>query len=156
MTALIVTIHVIVCLVLILVILLQAGRGSGLSWGSFGGTPQSFLGTKSATFLAKATSVSAIVFLITCISLNVIDTKKSKSLFETQKPNKIDVDKIKKVLEKVKAEEAKTPAAEKSTAPAPTPTSTVDQKSLPAAQPQPPTPAPNVSADVKKEIPPTK
>ena len=105
MTVLIITVHVIVCFVLILVILLQAGRGSGLSWGTFGGTPQSFLGTKSASFLAKATSVCAILFLITCITLGVIESRKSKSLFSTQSRNqKIDIEKIKKVLEQVKTE----------------------------------------------------
>ena len=102
MTILIVIIHVVVCFILILVILLQAGRGSGLSWGTFGGTPQSFLGTKSASFLAKATSVSAIVFLLTCISLNIIETKKSRSLFAGPQAGKVDVEKIKKVLEQIK------------------------------------------------------
>ena len=105
MTILIITIHVIVCFILILVILLQAGRGSGLSWGSFGGSPQSFLGTKSASFLAKATSVSAIVFLLTCISLNIMEARKARSLFTGAKPNQVDVNKIKEVLDKLKAEQ---------------------------------------------------
>ena len=124
MTILIITVHVIVCFVLILVILLQAGRGSGLSWGSFGGSPQSFLGTKSASFLAKATSVCAILFLITCITLGIIESRKSKSLFSTQSRNqKIDIEKIKKVLEQVKtegaqkSETASAPASGQSTTP---------------------------------------
>lgn len=100
MTAFIVVIHVIVCFILILVILLQAGRGSGLSWGVFGGSPQSFLGTKSASFLTKATSVSAILFLLTCITLNLIETRKSRSLF-SGKANQLDVNKIKEALDKV-------------------------------------------------------
>ena len=107
MTLFVVIVHVTVCLVLILVILLQAGRGSGLSWGSFGGTPQSLLGTKSASFLTKATSVCAILFLFTCIGLNILETRKSRSLFATAQPGKIDVDKIKKVLEQVKSESVK-------------------------------------------------
>ncbi len=107
MMALIITVHVVVCFVLILVILLQAGRGAGLSWGSFGGNPQSIFGTKSASFLKKATSVSAILFLVTCISLNIIEAKKSKSLFAGPKNTKIDIEKIKKALEQVKTEETK-------------------------------------------------
>ncbi len=105
MTILIVSVHVVVCLILILVILLQAGRGSGLSWGSFSGNPQSFFGTKSATFLAKATSVSAIVFLVTCISLNIMETRKARSLFSAGKSSPVDVEKIKQVLDKLKAEQ---------------------------------------------------
>lgn len=103
MTTFIVTIHIIACFVLILVILLQAGRGSGLSWGSFGGTPDSLLGTRSASFLAKATSVCAILFLVTCITLNVIEARKSKSLFSGVPQEKVDVEKIKKILEQTKA-----------------------------------------------------
>ena len=102
MTFLIVSVHVIVCLVLILVILLQAGRGAGLSWGSFGGTPQSIFGTKSATFLAKATSVCAVVFLLTCIALNIMETRKSRSLFTQAKSSQVDLEKIKQALEQVK------------------------------------------------------
>jgi len=108
MTAFIITIHIAVCFILILVILLQAGRGAGLSWGSFGGDPQSVFGTKSAGFLKKATSISAILFLLTCISLNVLESRKSKSLF-TNGNTKIDIEKIKQALEQVKAEEAKNP-----------------------------------------------
>ncbi|HOW58855.1 MAG TPA: preprotein translocase subunit SecG [Candidatus Omnitrophota bacterium] len=103
MTTLVVCIHVIVCLVLIIVILLQAGRGQGLTGASFGGNVQSLFGTKASSFLTKATTVSAILFLFTCIGLNIIDIQKSKSLFKVpsnQAP--LDVDQIKKALEKIK------------------------------------------------------
>lgn len=103
MSILVVCIHVIVCLVLIIVILLQAGRGQGLTGANFGGNVQSLFGTKANSFLTKATSVSAIVFLFTCIGLNVIDIQKSRSLFQaknTQAP--LDVEQIKKALEKIK------------------------------------------------------
>src|SRR5512144_283943 len=103
MNLLVVCIHVVVCLVLIIVILLQAGRGQGLTGASFGGNVQSLLGTKASSFLTKATSVCAILFLFTCIGLNVLEIQKSRSLFRTpsgQTP--LDVEQIKKALEKVK------------------------------------------------------
>ena len=112
MTILLTVVHIIVCFILILVILLQAGRGQGLTGASFGsGNVQSLFGTRAADFLTKATSVAAICFLFTCIGLNVIETQKSKSLFEaTQKTAPVDIDTIKKALEKVKAEKTQTAA----------------------------------------------
>lgn len=119
MVILLVTVHVFVCFFLIAVILLQAGRGQGLSWGVFGGTPQSIFGTKTATFLTRVTTVCASIFLLSCIALNVIETQKSKSLILPPKPiTKVDLDKIKQALDeaaKAKPSETK-PAAETTTA----------------------------------------
>ena len=102
-------IHVVVCLVLILVILLQAGRGQGLAGPNFGsGNVQSLLGTRAADFLTKATSVSAICFLFTCIGLNFIESQRSRSLFSTRvnQGQPVDLDAIQKALKKVKEEKA--------------------------------------------------
>lgn len=108
MSTLVIAIHIIVCLVLIIVILLQAGRGQGLTGAGFGGNVQSLLGTKASSFLTKATSICAILFLFTCIGLNIIEIKKSQSIFKapgTQAP--LDVDQIKKALEKIKTTDVK-------------------------------------------------
>ena len=99
-------IHVISCLLLILVILLQAGRGQGLTSAAFGsGNVQSLLGTRTGDFLTKATTVAAICFLVTCIGLDILEARKSRSLLRgpsTQAP--LDIEQIKKALEKIKAE----------------------------------------------------
>lgn len=103
MNILVVCLHIIVCFVLIIVILLQAGRGQGLTGASFGGNVQSLFGTKASSFLTKATSVCAILFLFTCIGLNVLEVQKSRSLYKA--PNAqapLDVDQIKKALEQAK------------------------------------------------------
>ena len=104
MNILVVCLHVLVCFVLIIVILLQAGRGQGLTGGSFGGgNVQSLFGTKASSFLTKATSVCAILFLFTCIGLNVLEIQKSHSLFKSPKNQApLDVEQIKKALEKIK------------------------------------------------------
>jgi len=102
MNLLVVCLHVIVCFVLIIVILLQAGRGQGLTGSSFGGNVQSLFGTKASSFLTKATSVCAVLFLFTCIGLNIIEIQKSRSLFKSpnaQSP--LDVEQIKKALAKI-------------------------------------------------------
>ncbi len=102
--------HVIASLFLIAVILLQAGRGQGLSWGVFGGSPQSILGTKTASFLSRVTTACAIIFLFTCISLNIIETRKSRSLVLPQRStSQLDFSKIKKALEE--AEKTEKPGA---------------------------------------------
>jgi preprotein translocase subunit SecG len=69
---------------------------------------QSLFGTRTADFLSKATTVAAILFLFTCIGLDVLEARRSRSLFDTQRPAvPVDVQQIQKVLEKIKAEETK-------------------------------------------------
>ncbi len=112
MIILIVVLHVIVSVFLIAVILLQAGRGQGLSWGVFGGSPQSILGTKTASFLSRVTTSCAIIFLFTCISLNIIETRKARSLILPQKPiSQLDFSKIKAALEEAEKAKSKGQAA---------------------------------------------
>ena len=84
MVILISIVHIFVCFVLILVILLQAGKGGGLS-DMFSGAltqNQKLFGTETNSFLTKATSTCAIIFLFTCIILGFMTTNRSKSLVE--------------------------------------------------------------------------
>jgi preprotein translocase subunit SecG len=71
-----VTIHVLICVALILVVLLQAGRGGGLA-GAFGaGAAQTFFGGRgAATFLAKTTSWLAVAFMGMSILLAVLSSR---------------------------------------------------------------------------------
>ena len=107
MFILLVVVHVVICLILVLVILLQAGRGQGFTGSSFsGGGVQSLLGTRAGDFLTKATTISAILFLFTCIGLDIVETRRSRSLFEAKRPAvPVDVQQIQKVLDKIKAEQ---------------------------------------------------
>lgn len=105
---LLIVIHIIASIVLILVILLQAGRGGGLS-ESFGlSSTQTFFGTSAAKFLQTATSVCAVVFLFTCLSLAALSTQRSRSLMETQRAKRAIEDLIKQ--EKGKTEQKPEPA----------------------------------------------
>jgi preprotein translocase subunit SecG len=72
----IVAFHVMVCVGLIIVVLMQAGKGAGLA-GVFGssGTQQMFGGRGAASFLAKLTSGLAIVFMLTSITLFVLSAQ---------------------------------------------------------------------------------
>jgi len=82
MYAVLIVIHIIVSIFLIAVILLQAGRGGGLA-DSFGGSQmQSLFGTKSANVLTRLTTGCAAAFIITCLMLAVISSRRSKSIIE--------------------------------------------------------------------------
>jgi len=71
-------VHVIVCIFLIIVVLLQSGKAADLA-GAFGGMgSQTAFGPRgSATLLSKATTVSAVVFMITSLSLSILATRNS-------------------------------------------------------------------------------
>jgi preprotein translocase subunit SecG len=61
--------HVLVCFFLILVVLLQQGRGGGMG-GAFGGaTAQVFGGRGAGNFMTRLTAICATVFMLTSISL---------------------------------------------------------------------------------------
>jgi preprotein translocase subunit SecG len=69
-------VHVIVCLFLIIVVLLQSGKAADLA-GAFGGMgSQTAFGPRgSATVLSKATTISAILFMVTSLSLSIMATR---------------------------------------------------------------------------------
>ncbi len=75
MTVLLVILHVLVCLFLIFVVLLQRGKGAEMG-AAFGGSSQTLFGSRGAsTFLSKLTTVSAVLFMITSLSLTMVTTK---------------------------------------------------------------------------------
>ena len=76
MYILLLIVHVIVCLFLIIVVLLQSGKAADLA-GAFGGMgSQTAFGPRgSATLLSKATTISAILFMVTSLSLSILATR---------------------------------------------------------------------------------
>jgi preprotein translocase subunit SecG len=78
MLILLTIVHVIVCVFLIIVVLLQSGKAADLA-GAFGGMgSQTAFGPRgSATLLSKATTASAILFMITSLSLSILATRGS-------------------------------------------------------------------------------
>jgi preprotein translocase subunit SecG len=78
MTVLVSFIHIVVCLFLIIVVLLQSGKAADLA-GAFGGMgSQTTFGPRgSATVLSKATAISAGLFMVTSLSLTILATRGS-------------------------------------------------------------------------------
>jgi len=110
MIILVTIIHVIVCLFLIVVVLLQSGKAGDIS-AAFGGQgSQAAFGPRgAATALSKATTISAVLFMLTSVTLSI---------------NAIKQGGPKSVLQGVKSAPVKTQPA----TPAPTPASPPTQK----------------------------
>ncbi len=86
----VVTIHVLVCFILILVVLLQSGKGADLAGAFGGGGTQTAFGSRGpASFLSKATTVAAVMFMLTSIALSGLTggaiTTGPKSILENTK-----------------------------------------------------------------------
>jgi len=124
-TPVLMTLHVLVCFVLVIVIMLQSGNAADLA-GAFGGAgSQTAFGPRgAATFLSRATTWCAIVFMMTSLTLSV--KRAPTGSFSTGS-----------VLEQT---QSSTPA--KKTTPAPAPSAPA-RPSAPAPAPaQPPAQAP--------------
>jgi preprotein translocase subunit SecG len=78
MTIFLIIIHVIACIALIGIVLIQRGRGGGLV-ESFSSV-ESMFGPKTSSFLTKATTIFSTLFFITCLSLAVLSVRQSRSL----------------------------------------------------------------------------
>jgi preprotein translocase subunit SecG len=128
------TLHVLVCFVLVIVIMLQSGNAADLA-GAFGGAgSQTAFGPRgAATFLSRATTWCAIVFMMTSLTLSVkrapTGSFSTGSILEQTQPS----------APAQKAAPAPTPT--KPGAPAPTPLSPAPgapaQQSAPAPAPAP-------------------
>jgi preprotein translocase subunit SecG len=90
MIILITTVHIIVCLFLIIVVLLQSGKSGDIA-AAFGGMgSQTAFGPRgAATVLSKATTWSAVIFMVTSLALSIFATRRggSNSVLQGLKPS---------------------------------------------------------------------
>ena len=76
LTALLIIIHAICSIFLILVVLLQQGKGADLAGAFGGGGSQTAFGARGATtLLHKLTTTFFVLFIITCLGLGIIQSK---------------------------------------------------------------------------------
>lgn len=74
--------HVFVCLFLILVVLLQQGRGGGLGSAFGGATAQVFGGRGAGNFMTRLTAICAVIFMATSMSLAYLSSAGDRELKE--------------------------------------------------------------------------
>jgi len=76
MTTTLIVLHVMVCVVLIVVVLLQRGKGSDVGAALGGGGGNTVFGSRGAgNFLTKLTTASAIIFMLTSLTLAYLGNK---------------------------------------------------------------------------------
>jgi preprotein translocase subunit SecG len=128
-TFVLVTLHVLVCFVLIIVIMLQSGNAADLA-GAFGGAgSQTAFGPRgAASFLSRATTWCAIVFMMTSLTLSV---KRAPSETTTSTGS---------ILEQTQ-KQAPAPAKTTPGTPAQVPTQPGQAPVVPPSQSQPPAPS---------------
>ena len=127
-------IHVLVCLILIGVVLLQSGKAADLA-GAFGGMgSQATFGPRgTATLLSKVTTLSAVLFMVTSLTLSILGTRGSgsgASVTDKLKPKAADT---KKAADKPQTIKVKSSDGKETEIPLPK-----DLKELPAGSPTTP------------------
>lgn len=91
MVILLTLVHILICIFLVIVVLLQSGKAADLA-GAFGGMgSQTAFGPRgSATLLSKATTLAAALFMVTSLTLAVIASHGTAgpggSVLDTHKP----------------------------------------------------------------------
>ena len=89
MSLILIIVHVIVCVALIMIVLLQTGKGADMGAAFGGGSSQTLFGsTGASTFLSKATTIAAIIFMVTSLWLayNSSHKKGSSIMKDTRAP----------------------------------------------------------------------
>jgi preprotein translocase subunit SecG len=78
----IIVVHILVCIALIMIVLLQAGKGAEMG-AAFGGASQTIFGSAGAMgFLSKLTTVAAVIFMITSLLLTFSSTRRGSTIMK--------------------------------------------------------------------------
>ena len=87
MSILLLIIHIIVSIALIMIVLLQTGKGADMGAAFGGGSSQTLFGsTGAATFLSKATTAAAIIFMVTSLGLAYLSGHRTEESVVTGTP----------------------------------------------------------------------
>jgi preprotein translocase subunit SecG len=125
MVTLLIVIHVLVCLFLIVIVLLQHGKGADIG-ATFGGSSQSLFGSEGPMpLMNKITTAAAIIFMLTSVTLAYFSSSTSTGsvMSELKKEQPVKVEKAVEEKEAVvpapadkQEPQAESPAASEQTA----------------------------------------
>jgi preprotein translocase subunit SecG len=91
MSILVIVLHIIVCIALIMIVLLQTGKGADMGAAFGGGSSQTLFGsTGASTFLSKATTVAAVVFMLTSLTLAYMSGNRTASTVMENTPAPVE------------------------------------------------------------------
>ena len=132
-------IHVLSCIFLVLVVLLQTGKGADMG-AVFGGSSSTVFGSSGAgTFLTRLTTATAIIFMLTSLSLTYFSSRRNLATVFDSAPAFAPPAAAPEPGE-APAPEAAAPAAPAEPAPA-QPAAQPEANAAPAAEAPPPAPA---------------
>ncbi len=87
MSLILIIVHVVVCVALIMIVLLQTGKGADMGAAFGGGGSQTLFGsTGASTFLSKATTGAAIIFMLTSLALAYMSSHRQADSIMQQTP----------------------------------------------------------------------
>ncbi|MGD9006875.1 MAG: preprotein translocase subunit SecG [Desulfobacteraceae bacterium] len=117
MSLFIVVLHVAVCIALIMIVLLQTGKGADMGAAFGGGGSNTLFGASGAsTFLGKMTTVAAIVFMLTSVTLAImVNRGRDTSPLKDVAPVQTTTEETAPVTEATETPAAETPAADEQT-----------------------------------------
>ncbi len=91
MSIILIVVHIVVCVALIMIVLLQTGKGADMGAAFGGGGSQTLFGsTGASTFLSKATTVAAIVFMLTSLALAYLSSHRPADSIMQQAPAPVE------------------------------------------------------------------
>ena len=83
MTVLLVILYVLVCLFLVMVVLLQQGKGADLAGACGGGGSQTSFGPRGTTnIMHRMTTGAFVLFVVLCLTLTILSGKRRTSVME--------------------------------------------------------------------------
>ena len=91
MSILLIIIHIAVSIALIMIVLLQTGKGADMGAAFGGGSSQTLFGsTGASTFLSKATTAAAIIFMVTSLGLAYLSSHRTGESVVTDIPAPVE------------------------------------------------------------------
>ena len=151
MTHVLIIIHVVVSIALIMIVLLQTGKGADMGAAFGGGSSQTLFGsTGASTFLSKLTTIAAVIFMLTSLALAYYSSNRANTSIMMENPPPVTEQAVPQPGTAAPANEQTTPAESANQAPA-APATTDKAPAEPAKQQEPAPAATETAPNAEKK-----